>query len=222
MNIKYIFFDFDGVLAESVNIKTEAFRQMYLSHGEEFAKKVVAFHLANGGVSRYEKVKVFNGEWLGETITQERVDELGQIFSDLVVEGVVNSSEVKGANAFLQTSSAYKKYIITGTPTIEIKPILEQRKMDHFFIESYGSPEKKDYWVKEIMDRENLKSDQCVFVGDALADYNAALENNITFILRETKEAGDLFDDFEGYRVKDMTTLHQVLNQINLDQKDNI
>ena len=34
-------FDFDGVLAESVNIKTEAFRSMYTQYGEEIAERVV-------------------------------------------------------------------------------------------------------------------------------------------------------------------------------------
>ena len=32
MNIKNIFFDFDGVIAESVNAKTDAFEEMYLPY----------------------------------------------------------------------------------------------------------------------------------------------------------------------------------------------
>lgn len=213
MKIKYIFFDFDGVLAESVSIKTEAFRQMYLQHGEEFAKRVVDHHVANGGVSRFEKFKIYNGEWLGEEVTPELSKKLAQQFSDLVVEGVINSDEVTGAMDFLNTSEAYKKYIITGTPTVEIKPILEGRKMDHFFVEAYGSPEKKDYWVKHIMKKENLTSEQCVFVGDALADYNAAKANNLTFILRETEDGKELFKDYTGYRIKDLRTLHAILEE---------
>ena len=38
-------------------------------------------------------------------------------------------------------------------------------------------------------------------------------ENNITFILRETKEAIDLFKDFNGYRIDDMTQLHETLKK---------
>ncbi|PQJ81095.1 HAD family hydrolase [Polaribacter glomeratus] len=214
MKKKYLLFDFDGVLAESVNIKTEAFRTMYLSYGEEFAQKVVNYHLANGGVSRYEKVKIYNGEWLGETLTQERIEELANVFSELVVDGVVNAPEVKGALDFLKSSNNYKKYIITGTPTVEIKPILVQRKMDHFFVEAFGSPEKKGHWVQHILTKENILANECVFIGDALADYNAAIENDITFILRDTEEAVDLFKDYKGYRLDDMTTLHTVLNKI--------
>lgn len=214
MKIKCILFDFDGVLAESVNIKTEAFRQMYLSHGADFAQKVVDHHLVNGGMSRYEKVKVYNGEWLGEVMNQEKIQLLSQTFSDLVVDGVVNSKEVIGTSDFLNSSLDYKKYIITGTPTIEIQTILERRNMNHFFEKIYGSPEKKDFWVKEILKNENILPEQCVFIGDALADYNAATGNNITFILRETKEAENLFKDYRGYRIEDLTSLHKILDEI--------
>lgn len=214
MKIKYLFFDFDGVLAESVNIKTEAFRQMYRSHGEDFAQKVVNHHLDNGGVSRYEKFKIYNQEWLGEELNQERINQLAQIFSDLVIEGVINSPEVNGTSEFLNTSEAYTKYIITGTPTTEIIPILERRNMSHFFVAAYGAPEKKDFWVKKILKSENIDPSECVFIGDALADYDAAIKNNITFILRETAEAANLFRDFDGIKIKNLTNLHQVLANV--------
>lgn len=215
MKIKYIFFDFDGVLAESVNIKTEAFREMYLKSGKEFAQKVVDHHLANGGISRYEKFKIYNGEWLGEELTSEREKELAEQFSNLVVEGVVNSPEVDGTSQFLKSSSQYKKYIITGTPTTEIRPILEKRNIAHFFEEAYGSPQKKDNWVKEIIKKENIATEECVFVGDALADFEAAESNNITFILRETEEGKKLFENFKGFRIKDLRSLPGVLDEIN-------
>jgi phosphoglycolate phosphatase-like HAD superfamily hydrolase len=216
MKIKYIFFDFDGVLAESVNIKTEAFRQLYLPYGEAFAQRVVDYHEANGGISRFEKIKIFNGEWLGEDVTEGKIQFLAEKFSDLVMEGVINAPEVKGASAFLNSANEYEKYIITGTPTVEIIPILKQRKMFHFFEGVYGSPEKKDFWVKEILTSKNISPKQCVFIGDALTDYNAALSNDMTFVLRETEEGKELFKDFTGIRVKDLSNLHSIIEKINV------
>lgn len=218
MKIKYIFFDFDGVLAESVGLKAEAFRQMYLSNGEDFAQKVVDHHIANGGMSRYEKFQVYNGEWLGEELNQKKIQQLSQKFSELIVKDVVNSKEVTGASDFLNSSKDYIKYIITGTPTIEITKILECRNMNHFFERVYGSPEKKDYWVKEILKSDIILPEQCVFVGDAIVDYKAAIGNNITFILRVTKETEKLFKEFRGYRIKDLTALHAILDEIQNDQ----
>jgi HAD superfamily hydrolase (TIGR01549 family) len=214
MKIKYIFFDFDGVLAESVNIKTEAFRQLYLTYGKEFAQRVVDYHQANGGVSRFEKIKIFNGEWLGEALTEEKIQSLADKFSDLVIDGVINAPEVRGAADFLNSANEYEKYIITGTPTVEIIPILKQRKMFHFFEAVYGSPENKDFWVKEILNTKNISPNQCVFIGDALSDYNAALSNDITFVLRETEEGKELFKDFTGYRLSDLTSFQEILLNI--------
>lgn len=212
--IKYIFFDFDGVLAESVNIKTEAFRLMYLKYGDDFANKVVAYHEANGGVSRFEKFKIFNGEWLGEAINEVRIAKLAEEFSSLVVDGVVNSKEVDGTSEFLNSSENYIKYIITGTPTVEMIPILEKRNMIHYFRNVYGSPNKKDYWVKKILDDEQISPEHCIFIGDAKADYDAALNNNITFILRETNEGAKVFENYKGLRLKTIRELHVILQNI--------
>ena len=115
MNIKTIFFDFDGVLAESVQIKTEAFQKMYLKYGEEFSLKVREHHVKNGGVSRYEKFKIYNGEWLDQEVDAQKIEELANEFSSLVVDGVIHSEAVKGANDFLNDpkSSNYKMYIFS-------------------------------------------------------------------------------------------------------------
>ena len=53
--VKNIFFDFDGVIADSVNVKTEAFEKIYLPYGKEIAEKVINHHRENGGMSRFEK-----------------------------------------------------------------------------------------------------------------------------------------------------------------------
>ena len=87
--------------------------------------------------------------------------------------------------------------------------------MSHFFKEAFGSPEKKGLWVKHILKTENISANDCVFIGDALADYNAAIENGVDFILRETYIASHLFEDYKGYSLKDMTNMHLLLSHMN-------
>ncbi len=211
MKIKYIFFDFDGVLAESVNVKTEAFRKMYLFYGETFAQKVVEHHEANGGISRFEKFKIYHGSWLNQEITDEKIKLLSDEFSNLVMDGVVSAPEVPGTTSFLLHSQNFKKFIITGTPTTEMKTIILKRKMSKYFIDIYGSPEKKDYWVKQILKCHGILPEECVFVGDAITDYDAAMSNGLHFILRETREAENLFREYDGFRIKDLNSLNEVL-----------
>ena len=117
MNIKNIFFDFDGVITESVSAKTDAFEEMYLPYGKDIANKVVEYHKLHGGVSRYEKFKYFHKEFLNEVINKVKVDELAIQFSNIVLDKVINSDEVLGANYFIEKyHKKFQFWIITGTP----------------------------------------------------------------------------------------------------------
>ena len=60
MKIKNIFFDFDGVIAESVKAKSDAFAEIYRPYGSKIVSQVVEYHNLNGGVSRYDKFKYFH------------------------------------------------------------------------------------------------------------------------------------------------------------------
>ena len=62
--MKAIIFDFDGVILDSVDVKTKAFKQMYSIYGDDVMRKVVDYHLLNGGISRYEKFKYFHENFL--------------------------------------------------------------------------------------------------------------------------------------------------------------
>ena len=75
MKIKSLFFDFDGIIADSVGCKTEAFRDIYLPYGEEIASKVVDHHLKNGGISRFEKFVTYHADFLGKTISQNELNK---------------------------------------------------------------------------------------------------------------------------------------------------
>lgn len=200
--LKAIIFDFDGVIAESVNVKTEAFAEIYRPYGGEIVKKVIAHHEANGGVSRFEKFKIYHEDFLGKKTNAEIINQLAEQFSKIVLEKVIEAPFVKGAYEFL--SSNYKKYdffISTGTPLEEIRIILKERRLIKYFKEVYGSPDKKNVHVHTILSRYNYKNNEVVFVGDALSDRDAARENGLIFIGRyttsdEIKSEKYLIDDF--------------------------
>mgnify|MGYP003389460148 FL=1 len=105
--IKNIIFDYDGTIADSVNIKTKAFAELYRSYGEEVEKNVVKYHLAHGGVSRFDKFKYFHKEFLNIDLDKDKIQELAQKFSKLVIDKVVNAPYIEGAFEFI--SNNYKK-----------------------------------------------------------------------------------------------------------------
>jgi len=214
MTIKGIIFDFDGVLAESVNIKSEAFYNLYLPFGLEIAEKVRNHHLENGGMSRFKKFKYYHDIFLNKLLDDSGLKELVDTFSSMVINEVVAAEEVKGASTFLNETNHLIYWIVSATPQEEIVEIIKCREMDDYFEKVYGSPRSKSDCVAEILVDNNLNPNEVVFVGDANSDYIAANNNNLHFVLRETAENIDLFKDISAIKIKDLTELNAALKRL--------
>ena len=102
MRYEAFFFDFDGVLADSVEVKTRAFAKLFEPYGTEIEAKVVDHHRRNGGMTRVDKFRHYYKEFLQEPLNDEMLDSLCRKFSQLVVDEVVESPEIPGAEKFLQ------------------------------------------------------------------------------------------------------------------------
>ena len=129
-DIKVILFDFDGVLCECMDVKTQAFIELFQSYGEDVVKKIVQHHIENGGISRYEKIRYYYKEFLKKPITEEEVNKIAENFSKLVVEKVIASEWVRGAKDFLEKN--YKKidlFVVSGAPQQELDLVVKERKM---------------------------------------------------------------------------------------------
>jgi len=186
--IKAIIFDFDGVIVESVSIKTHAFAEIYHEHGKNIVDKVMAHHLVNGGMSRFEKFRFYHKEYLGRNLVANELTELTDQFSNLVVDKVIAAPYVRGAYEFLsEYHNTYDFYISTGTPRSEIVRILESKKLTGFFRGVFGSPEKKSKHVRRILSNGKYLNNEVIFVGDSFSDRDAARNNNILFIARLTE-----------------------------------
>ncbi|PIB23374.1 HAD family hydrolase [Maribacter sp. 4G9] len=212
MALKNIFFDFDGVLAESVSAKTKAFREMYQPYGTAIADKVVDYHINNGGISRFEKFKYWEKTFFGKELDQEEINKMADKFSNLVLEKVIESKPVQESIWFLD--KYYKKlrfWVITGTPTSEIKIIASKRNMAHFFEGLYGSPKNKRYWTEYLLEEYGLNRDETLFLGDATTDMDAAQFSDLHFALRDNEENEGLFKDYNGLRFRNFKELENLL-----------
>ena len=100
--LKGIIFDFDGVIAESVQVKTDAFAEIYKNYGSDIVKKVVEHHEANGGISRFEKIRFYHESFLNREITERELSDLANQFSSLVLDNVIGAPYVPGAFEYIQ------------------------------------------------------------------------------------------------------------------------
>ena len=210
--IKAVIFDFDGVIVESVDIKTEAFAEIYKRYGAEVVSKVVQHHLTNGGISRYEKFKYYHRKFLNKEISEKEINNLLVKFSQLVFQKVVGASYIKGAYEFIsQYYTIYDFYISSGTPAEEICKIIKERGLEIFFKKIYGSPDTKIQHVQKILSDNRYCSKEVVFIGDANSDRDAAKECNIHFVARIYKES-QLAE--EPIKITDLDSLQQVIEQL--------
>ena len=183
--LKGIIFDFDGVIAESIQVKTEAFATLYKPYGTDIVNNIIKHHEANGGVSRFEKIRFYHETFLNKVVTNDEIKELADRFSKLVVKKVIDSPYVPGVLDFIKKlNNKYKIYISTGTPTFEIKMIIRGRGISEYFSKVYGSPEKKDDHINKIINEYRFKPEELLFFGDSNSDLEAASSSGLHFILR--------------------------------------
>ncbi len=185
-NFQAIIFDFDGVVAESGKIKTQAFAELYRAYGDDIVNKVVDFHVQNGGLSRYHKFRYYQEHYLVKPpLTQDEEKQLDHRFSELVVEAVIAADAVPGANELIhQQASRIPLFVASGTPEIELKVIVEKRGLAPYFKDVRGAPTQKQTLVAEILSQYNLVPETTLMIGDALIDYESADANGLPFLGR--------------------------------------
>ena len=142
-NANVFFWDFDGVIKDSVEVKSNAFTQLFGTFGKDVVNKVRRHHEENGGMSRFDKLPLYL-EWSGQRSTQDLVDEYSKKFSRLVKQNVIDSEWVPGVFDFIQDNSKNKKFfLVTATPQIEIEEILVALDIQQHFCKIIGAPIKK-------------------------------------------------------------------------------
>jgi beta-phosphoglucomutase-like phosphatase (HAD superfamily) len=169
------FFDFDGVIVDSVDVKTVAFARMFEPFGLEVVAKVVEHHRLHGGMNRMQKFQHYYSEFLNKSLDDKEIEDLCKQFSALVMNEVISAPEIPGAQAFLE--KWYQEipcFIVSATPQDELHEIVERRGLMHHFRELKGAPVDKCKNLADIISTYALKPESCLYFGDAYSDYEAA------------------------------------------------
>lgn len=184
-DIGVIFFDFDGVIVESNEVKIEAFRDIYAPYGEDVVARVLEEHVRQEGVSRVVKLERFHREFLGITLDKAALADLAARYCSLVEEKVVACAAVPGARDALQAWQARcPLYVVSGTPQEELRRITQRRGLAGHFRDVYGSPRVKTDIIGGALADLGVAPERALVVGDSLTDYNAAMAVGARFLGR--------------------------------------
>lgn len=176
VSIKCLVFDCDGVLLDSVPVKTRAFARLARPYGKEAEDSMVMYHARHGGVSRYRKFAWFFEEFLHREITPAESEAWGKKFAEYALEEVRACPMIPGAeNALKSWHGKLPMYVCSGAPEEELGLVLGERGLKQYFNGIFGSPPAKSELLKSIVRlHPEFLPEEFVMIGDATTDEDAA------------------------------------------------
>lgn len=193
--LKAIIFDFDGVIVESVDIKTQAFCEIFKDHPQHI-EAIRKYQIEHGGISRVKKFKYIYKEILRKPLRVRELHQLCQQFEKLVRNKVVASSLVEGAKEALNNLfNKHFLFIVSGTPQKELRDIIRRKNLNKYFHGVFGSPREKKELVGDILRKNKLRTHEVLFVGDSITDLKAARATGVRFVARASDGLEDRWND---------------------------
>jgi phosphoglycolate phosphatase-like HAD superfamily hydrolase len=201
-----VFWDFDGVIKDSVEVKTQAYFQLFEPFGSVVSKKVREHHEEHGGMSRFDKLPIYL-QWAGLEPNQSNVSEYCEQFTQRVLQGVIDAPWVAGVENYLRSNSNQQDFIlVSATPQDELEHILHVLDLTKCFAEVYGAPISKRYAMSKTLLTRGLDPHDCLMIGDAQADLDAAAASQVPFLLRRHSSNIKVFADYTGTSINDFTS----------------
>ena len=208
-------FDCDGVVLDSNRIKTEAFRTAALPFGPESADRLRAYHLENGGVSRYLKFRHFLESIVEGEAPAGSYERLLDRYAAEVGRELSTASVAPGLQRIRDETRSATWILASGGDQTELRGVFEERGLSRFFDGGiYGSPTPKDEILASCRDR-GLLDRPALFLGDSRYDFEVASDFGLDFLFVEAWSEFQEWQDHQrvhGYR--SVRTLSDLLDGI--------
>jgi phosphoglycolate phosphatase-like HAD superfamily hydrolase len=180
---KTIIFDCDGVIFDSNDLKIEAMGAVLcsLNFTSTQVESCLDFFSNNFGKSRYFHIDVFLDRYLAVD-NEQRSDVRDRIlnaYSEECRNLYMKADIAPFLLEFLAKNKAVK-FIASGSEQEELRTVIKERKLNHYFANVFGSPVKKVDLVADIITKAGRED--CILIGDSRSDLEAARSNNINFM----------------------------------------
>lgn len=180
-----IIFDCDGVILNSNHVKTEAFRLAALPWGEKAASELVNHHVANGGISRYQKFRHFLENIVPRGAADNGgpgLEEMLESYATAVRRGLTRCAVADNLPALRKATPKSRWMVVSGGAQEELREIFHTLGIADFFDSGiYGSPDSKDLILAREAEAGTIQFPG-VFLGDSVYDYEASSRANLDFV----------------------------------------
>jgi phosphoglycolate phosphatase-like HAD superfamily hydrolase len=202
---KTIFWDFDGVIMDSMPVRDKGFEIVLNNYPKEQVDFLMEYHRKNGGLSRYNKFRYFFEVIRKESITDSEIQILAEEFSVVMLQNLLDSSLLieDSINFIKNNYLKYNMHIVSGSDGNELRYICETLGLSKYFISIHGSPTPKKQLVEDLLESCKYKKDETCLIGDSMNDLEASKLNNISFfgynneeLWKKAEEYIWLFSDF--------------------------
>ena len=171
--MKTVFWDFDGVILDSMKVRDWGFREIFKKYAESEVELLIQYHRKNGGLSRYVKIKYFYDKILNKPITNDQIQEYANNFSILMKEKLIDPSNlIQDSLDFIKVEhNNYQFHIVSGSDQEELRYLCKELKINSFFISIHGSPTPKKQLVRNLLKEYSYQTEETCLIGDSINDY---------------------------------------------------
>ncbi len=182
--INTIIFDFDGVILDSNQTKTQSFLELYKNEKKKHKELILSFHKDNLGLSRFKKIDYFQKEILKKDYDEKNIKNKLDLFSKIVLKNILKCQFIEGVINFIKNLNikSINLFISSGSPEKELKYICNKLKIENYFVNIFGSPDSKISHIERIIKKYKVKNEEILFIGDSLLDYRISLATNVKFM----------------------------------------
>jgi len=178
-----LFLDFDGVIMDSMNLKLDSY--CYAFEGLGFSREAIhQLQTASAGLSRSKVIPLIYLSLTGKPMPEELFQKALARFT----EKDEASREVmvlkEGTLDFLKVARELRVHmiVVTGTPKDVIDKTVAHFNLGVYFLQVCGSPGSKAQHLERLLGEYRVKAEDCLFVGDAVIDQEAAMAVQVPFI----------------------------------------
>ena len=218
MRIKAIFFDFDGTILDTNEIKLSSFYEVVkdIEYGKKYLNEILNMPDTGDRFDIFKKL----AKYIDSKNSIKVENDLISKYTTITNQKISRAREVYGVSKFIKSlfDAGILIFISSATPEIYLKNLINKRNFSKYINDIYGSPKRKDEHIKNIIKREKISPNEIIYIGDSQEDFDASISVGCEFIGVILKKSR--FKNKPKFTINNFDQISPILENINSKKKN--